>query len=82
MYYEINVSEQQHDRNGVTTIVLGKPVYAHFFATAERSLQSQREMVAVLKVFKEKFPKPQYKLSVTYWETRGEELDVDTLLAE
>lgn len=56
MYYEINVS------------LNGK----HFFATAERSIESKWKLEEVYKVFKGKFPKEEgYEISVTYWKNSG-----------
>lgn len=64
MFYEINVA-----KNGV-----------HFFATSERSITDKMKLEKVLKVFKEKFPESEgFSLSVTYWETRGQALDIESL---
>ena len=56
MYYEINVA------------LHGK----HFFATADRSIQSESKLKDVYKVLKEKFPESEgYQLDVKKWETIG-----------
>lgn len=56
MYYQINVS-----LNG-----------AHFFATAERSILTERKCDELFWLFTEKFPIEQgYRISVTRYETVG-----------
>ena len=56
-YYEINVA-----LNG-----------RHFFATSNRSITSADELVKVMDIFREKFPKDEgYELRVTHWKTVGE----------
>jgi hypothetical protein len=59
MYYEINVS-----LNG-----------QHFFATAKRSIQSERQLKEAAAIFKKKFPKSEgYELRCTYWKSMGNEV--------
>lgn len=56
MYYEINVS------------LNGK----HFFAIAERSINSEAKMKEMYELFAEKFPEAEgYKIDVTKWEHIG-----------
>lgn len=57
MYYEINVSKKA--KNGM---------YKHYFATAERSLDSLSEAQNMVIVFMEKFPEPKFKINVTRYE--------------
>lgn len=65
MYYEINVSNE----NG------------HLFATAERSINSMRELKRMVELFTEKFPESEgYKLMVSEWNKTGKGLDVNKLL--
>ena len=57
MYYEINVS-----LNG-----------SHFFATSERSIQTQSKMNQVYKELKRAFPTSKgYEVSVTFYNLVGE----------
>lgn len=50
----------------------------HFFATAERSIDSKSQLEKVYKVFKEKFPVSEdYQLSVTHWRMAGEIIDME-----
>lgn len=61
MYYEFNIS------------LNGK----HFFATAERSVQTIEKVYKLLKVFKEKFPAEEgYKIDVTCWAKTGKPMDL------
>lgn len=55
MYYEINVS-----MNG-----------RHLFATAERSLTSEREARQVAVMIRARFPEPEFKVTVRRYETVG-----------
>lgn len=62
MYYTINVSLNNW----------------HFFATAEHSITSVKQLNKVLPVFKEKFPESEgYTLSVTLFKTIGESVEID-----
>lgn len=62
MYYEINVS-----LNG-----------QHLFATDKRSITNKIALKVVYKIFKEKFPsKEGYHITVTYWETKGEFINME-----
>ena len=61
MYYEINVSK-----------LAKNDMYKHYFATAERSLDSLSEAKQMVKVFMEKFPEPKFKIKVTRYEEIGE----------
>lgn len=67
MYYEINVA-----LNG-----------QHFFATDKRSITTSWKMKEIYELFKEKFPKEEgYKIEVTYWETVGKRVDIDSIIKE
>lgn len=67
MYYEINVLKNK----------------THFFATAPRSLTTERDFKEALKIFNDKFPKEEgYSLSATYERCSGKVLDVENLLEE
>lgn len=62
MYYEINVA-----LNGV-----------HFFATAERSCPTYAQAIKVYKELEKRFPASEgYELTLTMWETRGEEIKIE-----
>jgi len=56
MYYEINVAKLEEK-----TLQ-----YKHFFATAKRSLTTIRETKSMVKLFIEKFPEPEYNITVSY----------------
>jgi hypothetical protein len=61
MYYEINIS-----KNGM-----------HFFATAERSITSYKELQKVYSVIQEKFPKSEgYELSVKEYQVIGKHVEL------
>ncbi len=56
-HYEINVARmEQH---------MGECRYVHFFATAERSCQSQREVERVYSELMTRFPAPEFDVRVT-----------------
>jgi hypothetical protein len=74
MSYEINVAMLQG-----TLGWDGKPVYNHLFATHDRSIVSRRELRRVLEVFLEKFPGPQFLLSVTLWHKEGQIQEMESL---
>jgi hypothetical protein len=76
MHYEINVAKKD-DKPGWD----GKPHYSHFFATSERSIFGLAELRRVLGVFLEKFPEPEYNLTVTLWEDIGRQQNLDKLKA-
>ena len=58
--YEINVAVK--DKNGR---------WKHLFATDTRSISYPLEAERLYKLFKEKFPEPEYDISVVRWETVG-----------
>ncbi len=72
MYYEINVAKQTQQRPGESP-------YTHFFATAPRSITDKYHLKQVLDSFKGKFPKPFYKISVTYHPDIAYGVDLETL---
>jgi len=64
MYYEINVVKNK----------------THFFATAPRSITTQRDLREKLAVFIVKFPKEEgYELSVSYEKCTGTQYSDDAL---
>lgn len=65
MYYEINIAKNS------------KTGYYHLFATHKRSCTSIFDTKAVLSVILEKFPSPEYKVSVTKYEETGYSMDID-----
>ena len=67
MHYEINVSKKNSDNR-----------YSHYFATAPRSLENKDHstMTTMVEHFKTLFPTPEYRISVTQYETTGTILDV------
>lgn len=61
-FYEINISLKGQ----------------HFFATAERSIQSEEKLKKVYNILKEKFPKQEgYEITITRWEDRGHVIIMD-----
>lgn len=51
----------------------GKPVYAHFFATADHSITDLTQLARVYTVLAAKFPVSEgYRLEVTQWQTTGQ----------
>lgn len=67
MYYEFNVSHDGH----------------HLFATAERSVTDMVKASDMYVLFKKKFPECDgYKITVTYWEHRGQQVPETLLLAQ
>lgn len=64
MHYEINVS-----LNGM-----------HFFATAERSIQSEEKLIQVYNALKAAFPEDKgYWVKATYWQKTGKEVNMQAL---
>ena len=76
MYYEINVAKKRPTIYGVDG------GYSHFFATAERSCQTKQQVTEVVKEFIEKFPEPEYQISVTHHPEVGKFIDVEKLLED
>ncbi len=72
MFYEINVSKQYKSLSGEIR-------YAHFFATTERSITTRSDLRNVYEALVEKFPEPEYKLSVTCWEKKGRQMTQDDI---
>ena len=67
MYYRINVSKGR----------------GHVFATADHSLTSRIAYLEVLPLIMEKFPASEgYMVTATYWELRGETMDLAVDLLE
>jgi hypothetical protein len=67
MYYEINVS------------LNGK----HYFATSERSITNDRQLVIIFKDFYKKFPKKEgYHISVTQRITGGKDVNMELAIKE
>lgn len=60
MGYEINVARKGKDGR-----------YRHLFATDIRSIPTESRAKELYKMFKEKFPEPEYDITVTYLETIG-----------
>lgn len=75
MYYEINVA-----KNTGKKAWNGDHEFRHLFATAERSITTERELKQALMIFTEKFPYPEYNVSATRWENRGQGLNIEELL--
>jgi hypothetical protein len=69
MHYVINVAQRlpQPTWNGKTK-------YVHLFATAEHSLRDEAAARDLLNLFLEKFPVPEYELTLTRWMMTGEPL--------
>jgi len=66
-HFEINVSERYvHDDNAQSVR------YRHLFATAERSVVTDKDLERVLPEILAAFPEARgYKVEVTYWKTEG-----------
>lgn len=64
MYYEISVAERV-GRNA-------SGGYRHLFATHPRSITNEREAKKAFDKIAQAFPEPDYHVSVTKWEERGE----------
>lgn len=65
MHYEINVSKR----------VDATQRYAHYFATAERSITDESKAKATVEHFRQLFPEPEYNVTCTRWMSSGEEMD-------
>lgn len=59
MNIEINVAKKTAEKD-----YKGNPTYKHFFATAERSITNSDELKKVLPIMREKFPFPEYRITV------------------
>jgi len=75
-YYEINVAIaiDPKKNDGYKS--------KHLFATAPRSITDKASLKKVLKEFVEKFPEPQYSLTVVYYGGMGECIDIKETLGE
>jgi len=76
MYYEINVAKQEFIGTS------SRFTYKHFFATAKRSITTESELKNVLKCLVVAFPKPEYDITVTRYETSGLFIDIQRVLKE
>ena len=76
MYYEINVAKKRPTIYGVDG------GYSHFFATDPRSCTTREKTAEVVRVLKEKFPEPEYKIDVSLWEQIGKGVNVTKLLED
>lgn len=74
MYYEINVARRRNLEESNS--------YSHFFATAPRSITSEEKAKEMLKIFREKFPEPEYFICLNYYPETGEILSVEEFLGE
>jgi hypothetical protein len=63
MYYEINVAKMEDPSKLAQGV---KPGYKHLFATHPRSLSNINEVKVLISLFVEKFPSPEYNISVSY----------------
>ncbi len=71
-YYCINVAMMQKKEE----LALGiKPGYAHLFATAKHSCTDRKEFLKAYDLIKERFPKPEFNIGVTYWPQCGDQLE-------
>ena len=68
MYYEINVAKQRKYTGSLSSTYQ----YVHLFATAKRSLTDREATIKLLQEFTEKFPEPEYNISVSYYEESGQ----------
>ena len=53
----------------------GEDRYVHVFGTAEHSITNEQKCKFVYRMFKKKFPEPEYKVDVTWNEDIGKEVD-------
>lgn len=58
-YYEINIAKKIGEN------------YFHYFATAPRSINTEQKLNEILPVIEEKFPFPEYHVTVAHWEATG-----------
>ena len=71
MYYEINVAKL-HEGTGR---------YQHYFATAERSISSMRELRDLYKDISQRFPASQgFEVTCSEWSRTGKELDASSVM--
>lgn len=68
MYYEINVAKKREYRGSLSATYQ----YVHLFATAKRSLTDRESTIKLLQEFTEKFPEPEYAITVSYHEENFE----------
>jgi hypothetical protein len=70
VYYRINVSKlYKKDAYGTQ--------HTHFFATAPESIINMHDCAKTVKVFTEKFPAPEYKISVQRIVSTSTDIDLD-----
>lgn len=72
MYYEINVAKLNKSR------AIAYP-YVHFFATAERSITNRDHLKKVYNEIAKAFPSPEYEITVSKYETIGENIDMNDI---
>jgi hypothetical protein len=78
MYYEINVSKKITKNDGFIQSEIGK--YHHLFATAPRSITSEKELIKVYKVFKKKFPEPEFEMMIHRDDQIQHSVDIDDVI--
>lgn len=59
-YYEVNVAMKEPKLGWD-----GKPSYRHLFATHERSLTNEADAKFLFETFKQKFPAPEFNVTVS-----------------
>lgn len=69
MYYEINVAKK--DNHGG---------YSHYFATSPRSISTIKSLEEKVKDFGERFPYPEFDISVSKVEQSGIQVDFKSFL--
>lgn len=74
-HYEINVSSA-YKKNEFGDGML----YRHLFATSPRSCTNKSEVQRVFRELRDRFPFPEFKIRVTYWEGIGTGINFDDLL--
>lgn len=67
MYYEINIAKRN-----------AKGEYAHYFATAERSITTIESAKEIYTELNNAFPEPEYNITVSKIEKIGYHIDVNT----
>ena len=81
MGFIINVSKADQNKDGTIKLDLNlKPSYAHYFATASRSIghtsSKAKRIVTELSII---YPSPLYKIDVLIKDVVYEDIDVNTL---
>jgi hypothetical protein len=78
MAYEINISKAVQNEDGTIKMdYKNEPTYVHYFATAERSIDSITKLKQILDDLRLIYTTPLFNITATSWSKVGESINID-----